>query len=188
MDFSSEMRKVQLHRRHQFGRLISGWRYHAITLRPIPLLQRNRFKVPPLLLKTSRPQLPPSVAALMLPAPPRLLSVSWRPTSLPMTYPAPKPTTETSTTTPALTTHVRRVGLIKKASSLATVLFFLVARGGLEAGVGVAARLTFSLAVGAGGEEGGALVRAGWVEPRDGAGGGEGPISSLSAAKRSATG
>lgn len=55
--------------------------------------------------------------------PPR---TSCLPTSRPITYPAPNPTTETRTTTPADTTHVMSVGLISVGCS--SVLFFLLAR------------------------------------------------------------
>jgi hypothetical protein len=62
-----------------------------------------------------------------------------------MTYPAPNPTTETRTTTLALTTHVRSVGLmtlkkgavVEYSASLSSaeeedVRFFFVARAGRD--------------------------------------------------------
>ncbi len=73
----------------------------------------------------------------------RLVNVSCRPASLPMAYPALKPTTETSTTTPALTTQVNSVGLII-ASSTAAIRFFFVALDCTVGLLGTAFRFPFS--------------------------------------------
>ena len=96
---------------------------------------RNLLNVPVDVFRTSsRLQLADALAGG--PPSPNEAAPSCRPTSRPITYPAPNPTTDTSTTTPALTTHVRSVGLSNdpvslSASPVGDVRFFLVARGGL---------------------------------------------------------
>lgn len=87
----------------------------------IPHLNRRRL---PVLRATSRPQEPPSITV----EPFSPVKASCRPTSRPMTYPAPNPTTDTRTTTPADTTHVSKVGEIIASSSTACILFFFNAR------------------------------------------------------------
>jgi len=106
----------------------------------MPHLKRRKL---PVLRATSRPHEPPSV--IVEPFSP--LKASCRPTSRPMTYPAPNPTTDTKTTTPAETTQVRNVGEIIASSSIACILFFFNTRAFSPVGfVALAFRLPFSAA------------------------------------------
>jgi hypothetical protein len=98
------------------GTIIAVSNTHAAV--PIPFPQRN-LRISETCFRASFPQ---DVLSE------RPLSVSCLPTSFPIAYPAPKPTTETKTTTPALTTQVSSVGLII-ASSAAAIFFFFVTLG-----------------------------------------------------------
>lgn len=106
----------------------------------MPHLKRRRL---PVLRATSRPQEPPSIIVERFSP----LKASCRLTSRPMTYPAPNPTTDTKTTTPADTTHVSNVGEINASSSTACIRFFFNARAFSPLGiVALAFLLPFSAA------------------------------------------
>ena len=97
-------------------------KYYATMLFATPLPHLNLRKLPELPLATSRPQDPPS--RTVVPFSPD--NASPLPTSRPITYPAPNPTTETKTTTPALITHVNNVGDIMASSTSWTFFFFAI--------------------------------------------------------------
>jgi hypothetical protein len=103
---------------------------------PRPLLHRN-FRISESCLAASFPHEEFSEAVSPF-------KVSCLPTSLPIAYPALKPTTETRTTTLALTTQVSSVGLTT-ASSTTVIFFFLVTLDGTIGFVLVAFRLPLSV-------------------------------------------
>jgi hypothetical protein len=117
------------------------------------LPHRNLLNVPDPPFTTSLPHDVPS-PRIVEPFTPTPARPSWRPTSHPITYPAPNPTTLTSTSTPALTTQVRSVGdkdaEVSAFSAKRTFFFFVDAFSpqlGLDADDDDAFRLFLSRAM-----------------------------------------